>query len=215
MGVHAKICGLREPAGLDAAIKHGADMVGFVFFPKSPRDVAISDAAMLASRVPAHVACVGLFVDPDDALLERVLAEVPLRIIQLHGQETPARCMDVRGRFNRPVMKALGIATAEDLEDARTYEGPADRLLLDAKPPKDAERPGGNAVAFDWLLLQSGRRPAIPWLLAGGLTPDNVANAITRAGAPGVDTSSGVETGGPGHKDPEKIKRFLQAVKRA
>lgn len=214
MVTETKICGLSDPAALDAAVEHGADMVGFVFFPKSPRNVAIEDAAMLAARVPERVARVGLFVEPEDALLERVLESVPLSIIQLHGKETPARCQEVRGRFGRPVMKALGIAEAEDLEAAKAYEGPADRLLLDAKPPEGSDRPGGNAVAFDWTLLQDGRRPRVPWLLAGGLTPDNVATAIRRADAPGVDASSGIETGGPGRKDPEKIRRFLAAARR-
>jgi phosphoribosylanthranilate isomerase len=144
-----------------------------------------------------------------------VLAQVPLGLIQLQGTETPARCAAVRARFGRPVMKALGVAEAEDLEAAKAYEGPADRLLFDAKPPKGSDRPGGNATSFDWKLLAGGRRPTVPWLLAGGLTPDNVATAIRRAAAPGVDVSSGVETGAPGTKDPEKIRRFLEAARRA
>ncbi|MBP5858226.1 phosphoribosylanthranilate isomerase [Marivibrio halodurans] len=215
MRIEAKICGLSDPPSVEAAVKHGADMVGFVFFPRSPRDIAIDDATMLAARVPERVARVGLFVEPDDDLIARVLAAVPLTMIQLHGKESPARCQDLRGRFGLPIMKALGIAEAGDLEAAKAYEGPADRLLLDAKPPKDSDRPGGNAVAFDWTLPRDGRRPTIPWLLAGGLTPDNVGTAIRRADAPGVDTSSGVESGGPGRKDPEKIRRFLEAVRRA
>ncbi|MEQ8602775.1 MAG: phosphoribosylanthranilate isomerase [Marivibrio sp.] len=215
MSLTIKICGLSDPAAVEAAVERGADMVGFVFFPKSPRNVAVEAAAALAARVPERVACVGLFVDPDDALLARVLDQVPLSIIQLHGKETPARCADVRARFGRPVMKALGVATAEDLAGAKAYEGPADRLLLDAKPPEGADRPGGNAAAFDWMILKDGRRPTIPWLLAGGLTPDNAASAVRLARPPGLDVSSGVETGGAGRKDPEKIRRFLEAARRA
>lgn len=215
MTLTVKICGLSDAPAVAAAVTHGADMVGFVFFPKSPRNVAVEAAAALAARVPARIERVGLFVDPDDDLLARVLAQVPLSMIQLHGKESPARCAEVRGRFGLPVMKALGVADADDLAAAKAYEGPADRLLLDAKPPEGADRPGGNAAAFDWMILKDGRRPTIPWLLAGGLTPDNAASAVRLAQPPGLDVSSGVETGRSGEKDPEKIRRFLEAARRA
>lgn len=202
-----KICGLTEPAGVAAAVEAGARYVGFVFFPKSPRHVTADQAAALAATVPLGVAKVGLFVNPDDALLQEVLARVPLDIIQLHGQETPARVAQIRQLAGLPVMKAVGVAEPRDLDALWDYGLVADMLLIDAKPPKDAALPGGNGLAFDWRLL-AGRQILKPWLLAGGLTPDNVSQALRLTRAQGVDVSSGVESA-PGVKDPELIRKFI------
>ncbi|WP_449043826.1 phosphoribosylanthranilate isomerase [Paracoccus versutus] len=207
MAVSVKICGLTEAAGLAAAVEAGARYVGFVFFPKSPRHVTPEAAAELAAQVPLGVAKVGLFVDPDDATLEAVLARVPLDLIQLHGAETPARVAEVKARSGLPVMKAVGIADPQDLDQLWDYGLVADMLLIDAKPPKDAPLPGGNGLAFDWRLL-AGRQILKPWLLAGGLTPENVAEAIRLTRAPGIDVSSGVESA-PGIKDPQRIRNFI------
>ncbi|MDF3854087.1 phosphoribosylanthranilate isomerase [Paracoccus sp. P2] len=207
MAVSVKICGLTEAAGLAAAVEAGARYVGFVFFPKSPRHLAPETAAELAAQVPLGVAKVGLFVDPDDAALDAVLARVPLDLIQLHGTETPARVTEIKARSGLPVMKAVGVADPQDLDQLWDYGLVADMLLIDAKPPKDAPLPGGNGLAFDWRLL-AGRQILKPWLLAGGLTPENVAEAIRLTRAPGVDVSSGVESA-PGLKDPERIRRFI------
>lgn len=207
MAVSVKICGLTEAAGLAAAVEAGARYVGFVFFPKSPRHVTPEAAAELAAQVPLGVAKVGLFVDPDDAALEAVLARVPLDLIQLHGAETPARVAEVKARSGLPVMKAVGIADPQDLDQLWDYGLVADMLLIDAKPPKDAPLPGGNGLAFDWRLL-AGRQILKPWLLAGGLTPENVAEAIRLTRAPGIDVSSGVESA-PGIKDPQRIRNFI------
>ncbi|RDD68452.1 phosphoribosylanthranilate isomerase [Paracoccus versutus] len=207
MAVSVKICGLTEAAGLAAAVEAGARYVGFVFFPKSPRHVTPEAAAELAAQVPLGVAKVGLFVDPDDAALEAVLARVPLDLIQLHGTETPARVAEVKARSGLPVMKAVGIADPQDLDQLWDYGLVADMLLIDAKPPKDAPLPGGNGLTFDWRLL-AGRQILKPWLLAGGLTPENVAEAIRLTRAPGIDVSSGVESA-PGIKDPQRIRSFI------
>ncbi|SHI96903.1 phosphoribosylanthranilate isomerase [Roseomonas rosea] len=210
-----KICGLNDAAGLDAARAGGADMVGFVFFPPSPRAVTPARAAALAAAMPAEGAPlrVGLFVDAGDKELAATLEAVPLDILQLHGEETPERCAAVRARFGRPVMKALGIATEADLALLDAYAPVVDRFLLDAKPPPGATLPGGNAAVFDWSLLTRRAIPR-PWLLAGGLTPGNVAEAIRATGAPGVDVSSGVERA-RGVKDPARIAAFLAAAKGA
>ena len=202
-----KICGPTEPAGVAAAVEAGARYVGFVFFPKSPRRAAAALAAALAATVPLGVAKVGLFVNPDDALLQEVLARVPLDIIQLHGQETPARVAQIRQLAGLPVMKAVGVAEPRDLDALWDYGLVADMLLIDAKPPKNAALPGGNGLAFDWRLL-AGRQILKPWLLAGGLTPDNVSQALRLTRAQGVDVSSGVESA-PGVKDPELIRKFI------
>lgn len=207
MAVSVKICGLTEAAGLAAAVEAGARYVGFVFFPKSPRHVSPEAAAELAAQVPLGVAKVGLFVDPDDAALDAVLARVPLDLIQLHGAETPDRVAEVKARSGLPVMKAVGLAEPQDLDALWDYGLVADMLLIDAKPPRDAVLPGGNGLAFDWRLL-AGRQILKPWLLAGGLTPENVAEALRLTRAPGVDVSSGVESA-PGVKDPERIRRFI------
>lgn len=195
---------------MDAAVGAGARYLGFVFFPPSPRSVDPATAGALTRRAPFDVARVGLFVDPDDALLDTVLAQVPLDIVQLHGGETPARLVEIRTRTGLPVMKAVGLAGPEDLPALWDYGHAADLLLIDAKPAPDAVLPGGNGLAFDWRLL-AGRRLLRPWLLAGGLTPANVAEAIRLTGAQGVDVSSGVESA-PGVKDPARIAAFCRAA---
>ena len=192
------------------AAQAGARYAGFVFFPKSPRAVTIAEAAALTRAAPEGVARVGLFVDPDDALLDAVLASVPLDILQLHGSESPARLAEIRARHGLPLMKAVGLSGPEDFDALWTYGLAADLLLIDAKPAPDAVLPGGNGLAFDWRLLV-GRRILKPWLLAGGLTPENVAEAIRLTGAPGVDVSSGVESA-PGIKDPALIRAFCAAA---
>ncbi|MDT1063734.1 phosphoribosylanthranilate isomerase [Paracoccus sp. CPCC 101403] len=207
MSVSVKICGLNDPQAVDAAIKAGARYLGFVFFPKSPRHVTPLQAASLVADVPLGIARVGLFVNPDDATLESTLATVPLDVIQLHGSETPQRVTEVKALTGLPVMKAVGVAEPEDLEAVWDYGLVADMLLIDAKAPKDAALPGGNGLAFDWRIL-AGRQILKPWLLAGGLTPDNVAQAIRLTRAQGVDVSSGVESA-PGVKDAEKIRNFI------
>jgi phosphoribosylanthranilate isomerase len=206
-----KICGVNDAASFDAAVAAGADMLGFVFYPPSPRAVAPAVAAGLSARAEGGPLRVGLFVDPEDALIEAVLAALPLGLIQLHGAEDPARCAAIRARFGLPVMKALGIAEPADLEMLADYAPVVDRFLLDAKPPPGAALPGGNASAFDWRLT-AGRTIPRPWLLAGGLTPETVAEAIRRSGAPGVDVSSGVERA-RGVKDPARIAAFVAAAR--
>lgn len=208
--IRVKICGLREAAHVDAAVRAGAAYVGFVFFPKSPRNVAPATAAALAARVPPGVAKVGLTVDMDDAALDALVAAVPLDMLQLHGGESPERVRAVRERLGLPVMKAVGIADEGDLPALAEFGRVADQLLVDAKPPPGAELPGGNAVPFDWRLI-AGRRWPVPWMLAGGLTPGNVAEAIRLTGARQVDVSSGVESA-PGVKDEELIRAFIAAA---
>ncbi|RME17572.1 MAG: phosphoribosylanthranilate isomerase [Alphaproteobacteria bacterium] len=208
--IRVKICGLSTAEQLRWAVEAGAAYVGLVFFPKSPRNVSADAAAALALEVPPGVAKVGLLVDPDDALLDEVLATVPLDMIQLHGQESPARVAEIRARAGLPVMKAVGIAGAEDLEKLELYAPVADQLLVDAKPPKGADLPGGTGVPFDWTLL-SGVHIQRPWMLAGGLTPKNVGLALRLTGARQVDVSSGVESA-PGVKDEGLIREFMAAV---
>ncbi|MBW7055638.1 phosphoribosylanthranilate isomerase [Paracoccus bogoriensis] len=206
-----KICGLTQRAHLTAAVEAGARYLGLVFFPRSPRAVTPARAAALTAEVPVGVARVGLFVDPEDALIDATLAQVPLDIIQLHGQETPDRVAAVRRLTGLPVMKAVGIASANDLPQLTDYGLVADMLLVDAKPAPDAALPGGNGLAFDWRLLQ-GRRWLRPWMLAGGLTPANVAEAVRLTRAPAVDVSSGVESA-PGVKDKRLIADFVAAAR--
>ena len=208
-----KICGIKDAAALEAACKAGADMVGFVFFPPSPRAVTPAEAASLARSYAAGPKRVGLFVDPDDAMLAATLAQVPLDILQLHGEETPGRAGEIRARFGKPVMKALGIGSKADLARMADYADQVDYFLLDARPPPGSALPGGNAQAFDWALMQ-GEEPPRPWLLAGGLTPANVARAIAASGAKGVDVSSGVEKA-RGVKDPVAIAAFVANAKAA
>jgi len=210
--IRVKICGLREADHVDAAVRAGAAYVGFVFFPKSPRNLTHARAAALAGVVPPGVAKVALTVDADDASLDALLAEVPIDMLQLHGHESPTRVAEVRKRFGLPVMKAVGVATELDLSALDDYGRVADQLLVDAKPALGADLPGGNGLAFDWRLI-AGRRWPVPWMLAGGLTAGNVAEAVRLTGARQVDVSSGVESA-PGFKDPVKIEDFLEAAHR-
>lgn len=211
--IHVKICGLRDAGHIAAATEAGARYVGFVFFPKSPRNLDFEDAAALAADVPAGVAKVALVVDPDDALLEALLATVPIDMLQLHGHESPDRVTEIKARTGLPVMKAVGVADAGDLAQLDAYGAVADQLLVDAKPPTGADLPGGNGLSFDWRLI-AGRRWPVPWMLAGGLNADNVAEAIRLTGARQVDVSSGVEVT-PGLKDGALIRAFLAAAQRA
>jgi phosphoribosylanthranilate isomerase len=207
----AKICGLRTEAALEAALAGGADYVGLVFFPPSPRNITPEAAKPLAARARGRAKIVALLVDPDDALIEAVVAAVNPDLLQLHGDETPERVAEVRRRWGKPVMKAIKVATAEDASAAFAYADAVDLILFDARAPKDSTRPGGHGAAFDWSLLD-GVKGRLPFMLSGGLTPDNVAEAIRITGAALVDVSSGVESR-PGEKDPELIRRFLQAAK--
>ena len=204
----AKICGLTTPATLDAALRHGASHVGFVFFPSSPRHLDHDTAAGLAARVPASTIRVAVYVDPDEDLLRRTIGLVDA--VQLH-KVTPARVADVRARFGRETWAAIAIRTQADLADAAGFVGAADHLLYDAKTPPGAALPGGMGLRFDWSLLDGFRHP-LPWALSGGLDPANVADAIARTGAALVDVSSGVESA-PGVKDVDKIAAFLKAAR--
>ena len=211
MPLAVKICGLRTPAAVQASVEGGAAFVGFVFFEKSPRHVSPRDVKTLASLVPEGVIKVGLIVDAADSEIETILEDAPLDMLQLHGAETPARVAAVKKSFGLAVMKAVPVADAGAIAAARAYEDVADRLLFDAKPPKDADRPGGPGRAFDWPRL-ARQSFAIPWMLAGGLTPENVAAAVAASRAPAVDVSSGVEDA-PGEKSIKKIKAFLEAAR--
>ncbi len=208
--IRIKICGLSTADTLSAAVAAGARYVGFVFFAKSQRNVDMVRAAQLAGTVPAGVCKVALTVNADDATLDQLVERVPLDMLQLHGSESPDRVAEIRSRFGLPVMKAVGVADEGDLPALLDYQEVADQLLVDAKPPKDAELPGGNGLAFDWRLI-AGRRWAVPWMLAGGLAADNVAEAISLTGAHQIDVSSGVEVM-PGVKDPGMIRSFVEAA---
>lgn len=209
--IRVKICGLRTPADVQAAADAGAAYVGFVFFPKSPRHLDILSAADLAKDVPDGICKVALTVNASDAELDAILDAVPLDMLQLHGKETPQRVSEIKARYGLPVMKAIGVADADDLPQIDIYADVADQLLIDAKPPRNAELPGGNGLAFDWRLLAGRKYWRKPWMLAGGLTPDNVAEAARMTGARQVDVSSGVESA-PGVKDADLIRRFVQAT---
>ncbi len=208
--VRFKVCGLTDERQVEAAAEAGAGYVGLVFFPRSPRAVTAEKAREIAWAAPVGVAKVGLFVDASDEEMDRVLDVVPLDVVQLHGSEAPERVAEVRTRWGLPVMKAVGVAGPQDLERARAFEGVADQLLLDAKAPKGASLPGGNGVSFDWGLLGEFRS-SVPWMLAGGLTPFNVGEAVRVSGARQVDVSSGVESA-PGVKDAGLVRAFAGAV---
>ena len=208
--VRVKICGLRTVADVAAVAAAGAAYAGFVFFERSPRNLTLAQAKTLALAAPVGLAKVALVVDASDAALDALLAEVPLDMLQLHGGETPERVAAVRARYGLPVMKAIGVAGEADLAGLQDMSLAADQLLIDAKPPRGADLPGGNGLAFDWRLLV-GRKWLRPWMLAGGLTPDNVAEAVRLTGARQVDVSSGVEAS-PGVKDPHKIAAFVAAA---
>ncbi len=205
---------MKTPETVAAAIDGGASLVGFNFYGRSPRCVDPATARQLAARVPPSVQKVGLLVDDSDERIAGILASCDLDLLQLHGAETPERVAEVRARFGKQVIKVIPVSEAADLDRAAAYEPVADYLMFDAKPPKSMANalPGGNALSFDWTLL-SNRRFKLPWLLAGGLTPDNVAEAARISGAPMVDVSSGVEDR-PGEKNVSKIKAFLDAVRR-
>jgi phosphoribosylanthranilate isomerase len=208
-----KICGLSSPDTLETALDAGADFVGFVRFAKSPRHVELDRARALSEQARGRALRAVLVVDPQDAALAETVEAIDPDLIQLHGAETPERVAAIRARFGRPVMKAIGIAEAADLGEVTRHAG-ADRLLLDAKPPRSPDAlPGGNGVAFDWRLL-AGLDPTLSFMLSGGLTPENVAAAIELTGARAVDVSSGVESR-PGLKDPAKIEAFVRAARAA
>ena len=212
MRTEVKICGLSDQEGVNAALQAGADFVGFVFFPPSPRNVPLARAAELAARARGRAGIVALTVDADDALVEEIVAMLRPDLLQLHGRESPERAVAIRARTGRPVMKVISVAEPADLAAAGRYAG-ADRLLFDAKVPPGATRPGGCGAAFDWSLLSGFASPR-PWLLAGGLDAANVAEALATTGASGVDVSSGVESA-PGKKDPALIYAFVAAVRAA
>lgn len=203
-----KICGIRDLAALKAAADAGAAYAGFVFYPKSPRNVEIENAANLVRQTP--LTTVGLFVDPDDETLQRVLAEVPLKMIQLHGTETPARVAAIKAQYKLPVMKALRIAAVADLAASTEYASVADWLLFDAKVEGTV---GGTGQAFDWSVMDGFKSPR-PWMLAGGLNPENVTSAVIKLRPDAVDVSSGVESA-PGVKDACKISAFIESVRHA
>ena len=215
MTADAKICGISDIGALSAAVDGGARYVGFVFFPRSPRNVTPDDVAALTPGVPDSVTSVALSVDPDDALVDAINAVPGIDMFQLHGAETPERVAEIRQRTGKRVMKAIKVSAPEDLDAAKPYLDVADMLLFDAKTPKEMTNalPGGNAVSFDWTIL-SGRDWALPWMLSGGLDPDNVGEAIGISGAPAVDVSSGVESS-PGAKNPGLIAEFLASVRAA
>lgn len=208
-----KICGLKTETALEAALVGGADYVGLVFFPPSPRNISPAAAKALAAKARGCARIVALMVDPDDALIEAVVAAADPDLLQLHGEEPPERVAEVRRRWGKPVMKAIKVETAGDAETALGYRGAADLILFDARAPLDSTRPGGNGAPFDWRALL-GVQDQVSYMLSGGLTPDNVAEAIRMTGARMVDVSSGVESR-PGEKDPELIRRFLRAAKAA
>jgi len=211
MPLTVKICGLRTPEAIDVALESGADEVGFVFFPPSPRHLGLSEARTLGEHVRGRGRKVALTVDANDDTLSDIIAALKPDVLQLHGKETPERVAVVRSRFRLPVMKALPVATRADLSPVRVYANVADRLLFDARAPQEATRPGGLGKAFDWTLLK-GINPGVPFMLSGGLDASNVAKAIRITGAPGVDVSSGVERA-PGEKDPDKIRAFIKAAR--
>lgn len=210
MTTRIKFCGLTRPEDVAAAVAAGAAYCGFMFFERSPRNVSRSQARALALAAPEGLAKVAVTVDASESELDAIIEAVPLDMVQLHGRESPERVAELRGRYGLPVMKAVGVAGEEDLPALEEYGRVADQLLVDAKPPKGAALPGGNGLAFDWRLI-AGRRWPVPWMLAGGLDPDNVAEAIRLTGARQVDVSSGVESA-PGAKDAARMRAFAEAV---
>jgi len=213
MSLVIKICGLSTPDALDAALAAGADMVGFVFFPPSPRHIDFTTAVALGRRVRGRAQKVALTVDADDALLDAVVEALRPDLLQLHGREQPARVTAVKQRYRLPAMKAIAVETKGDLAAAAAYVRVAEWLLFDARPPRAATRPGGLGRPFDWSLLQAAD-PGVPFMVSGGLDASNVAEALRITAAPGVDVSSGVERA-PGEKDPDKIRAFVRAAREA
>ena len=210
--VQVKICGLKTTDDVMAASDAGARYGGFVFFEKSPRHLDIETARALALEAPVGLCKVALTVNADDAFLDTLTAQVPLDMLQLHGHESPERVADIRARFGLPVMKAISVADASDLASIDLYSEVADQLLIDAKPPKGGDLPGGNGLSFDWRLLSGRKYWRKPWMLAGGLDPSNVAEAMRMTGAKQVDVSTGVERA-PGQKDPARIAAFVAAAR--
>ena len=213
MSLTVKICGLSTRETLDAALDAGADMVGFVFFPASPRHVSLGAATELGRAVKGRALKVALTVDADDALLDNIVEALRPDLLQLHGSESVARVRDIKARLRLPVMKVIAVASAADLAGLQGYAAVADRILFDAKAPKDATRPGGLGLSFDWRLLQN-LDLKIPFMVSGGLDANNVAAALRTMRADGVDISSGVESA-PGVKDPDKIRAFIRAARAA
>jgi phosphoribosylanthranilate isomerase len=211
MSLLVKICGLSTRETLDVALGAGADMVGFVFFPPSPRHLSLEAARELGKQAKGRAAKVALTVDADDATLSNIVETLQPDLLQLHGKETIARLRDIKAKFGLPVMKVIAVETSADLAVLPGFAGVADRILFDARPPKDATRPGGLGTVFDWQLL-SKLELKLPYMVSGGLTPDNVAQAVRVTRAGGVDVSSGVESA-PGHKDPEMIRQFIRAAR--
>lgn len=210
MTLDIKICGLKTDEAVEAALSGNATHIGFIFFEKSPRHVAPAEAGRLRAAARGRAQAVAVAVDADDAALDVIVAAMAPDMLQLHGKETPDRVAHVRVRYGLPVMKALAIADAADLERAAPYRGVADRFLFDARPPKGSQLPGGNGVSFDWSLLAS-LDPAVDYMLSGGLDAANVGAALDRAAPSGIDVSSGVESA-PGIKDPARIAAFFRAV---
>lgn len=208
--IRVKICGLHSKADVAAVASAGAAYAGFVFFAKSPRNLTIAQARDLALAAPIGLAKVALVVNADDITLDAITEAMPLDMLQLHGHESPDRVAEIRARYGLPVMKAVGVADEGDLAAVFDYSLVADQLLIDAKPPQNAALPGGNGLSFDWRLVAQ-RRWLRPWMLAGGLTPDNVAEAIRLTNARQVDVSSGVESA-TGIKDHARIKAFVKAA---
>lgn len=213
MSLLVKICGLQTPEALDVALESGADLVGFVFFAPSPRNLDDAAARALGARVKGRAGKVALSVDADDAALAAIVEALKPDMLQLHGVETPERVTALRARFGLPVMKAIPVAERKDLARIELYKKVADRLIFDARAPRDATRPGGLGTPFDWTLLK-GVDPGIPYMLSGGLDAGNVAEALRITRAPGVDVSSGVERA-PGEKDADKIRAFIRAARAA
>ena len=211
MPVQVKICGINSAAAADTVLRAGADFGGLVFFPKSPRHLALEEGRALADRLRGRLRLAALVVDASDDMLEAIAKGIKPDFFQLHGQEDAARATEIRGRFGLPLIKAISVAGPDDFAKAAAYDGVADYLLFDAKPSAGATRPGGHGAAFDWRLMQ-GRQLAQPWFLAGGLAPENVARAIAASGAEMVDVSSGVESA-PGIKDETRIADFIAAAK--
>ena len=207
--VSVKICGLATVDDVRACADAGANYMGLVFFEKSPRNITLPAARELSLAAPLGLAKVALVVNPSDAELDAITGTVPLDMLQLHGRETPERVAEVKARYGLPVMKAVGIADGDDLPKLESYFGVADQILVDAKPPKGGDLPGGNGLSFDWRLI-AGRRWPCPWMLAGGLTPENLAEAVKMTGAKQVDVSSGVEDA-PGQKNAKLIQKFVQS----
>ncbi len=213
MSLIVKICGLSTPEALDVALDAGADMVGFVFFPPSPRNLSFKAASALESRVRGRAKKVALSVDADDTLLSYIVDALGPDILQLHGNESPLRVAAIKARFKLPVMKAIPVESKGDLAAIARYAAVADRLLFDARAPREATRPGGLGKPFDWQLLEN-LKPGVPFMVSGGLNAANVAEALRITRAPGVDVSSGVERA-PGQKDLDKIRAFIRAARDA